>query len=169
MEKVCRRLPGTEETLRLLSPFFGKAHIQKALDDRWRTCYGIFNLFRGIRSGVIRVYGVFEMDDGGVARRFCGFEFGCPDETGEAFEHHACWDRHVDAAECATLCKEAMKAEYAREGKRMKYAVGYIPESNRAARLMALRAGCKDLGIAEDKMFRKDGYWEQCRELRIEL
>ena len=150
MEKVCRRLPGTEETLRLLSPFFGKAHIQKALDDRWRTCYGIFNLFRGIRSGVIRVYGVFEMDDGGVARRFCG-------------------DRHVDAAECATLCKEAMKAEYAREGKRMKYAVGYIPESNRAARLMALRAGCKDLGIAEDKMFRKDGYWEQCRELRIEL
>lgn len=166
MNLECRRLPATEDTLKFISPFFALEHIRKAIDDRWRTCYGIYDLFIGIRLGKIRVYGVFDM---ATPMRFMGFELGWLDETGEAFEHHAFWDRKVPAVECVTLCKNYMKEEFAKEGVTVKYAVGYIPDINRAAKRMALRAGCKDCGIRNDRVFYKNEYILPCREFRIEL
>lgn len=166
MKLECKRLPATEDTLKFISPFFALEHVRKAIDDRWRTCYGIYDLFVGIRIGKVRVYGVFDMT---MPMRFLGFEFGTLDESGEAFEHHAVWDRNTPALECVMLCKDFMKEEFAAEGVIVTSAVCYIPDSNRAAKWAAIRAGCKDCGIRNDRVFYKNGNILPCREFRMEL
>ena len=139
--------------------------MQNGIDDRWRTYYGIYDLFTGIRSGRIRGYGVFDVSE---PMRFLGFILGWVDGSGETFEVHAFWDRDVPTAKAIELCKPVVKEDYAKDGIQLKYAVGYIPDRNRAAKWMALRAGGKDLGLRTDVTFHKGDYIFPCREYRFE-
>lgn len=168
MKLVSKRLPATKETLQFISPFFRYEHVQKALDDRWKTYYGIFELFRGILAGEIRLYGVFDVDE---PMRFLGFELVWLDESKEAIEVHSFWERDLPkrAADLAALCKDVMKEDYASDGIQVKYVVSYIPEENRAAKRMARQFGCQELGLRKDKVFYKGEYIFPCREYRMEL
>lgn len=166
MDLVCKRLPANEETLKFISPFFQFEHVRDAIDDRWKTYYGIFCLFTGILTGQIRLFGVFDREE---PMKFLGFQLGYLDESGKTYENHAFWDRHVPTVECIELCKKAVKADYASDGVDVKYAASYIPDRNRAAKWLALRSGCKDKGLSRDRFFSKDGYMLPCREFRCEL
>lgn len=166
MELDCKRLPATDETLMFLSPFFAKEHIKKGIDDRLNTCYGIYRLFTGILNGQIRVYGVFDLVK---PMRFFGFQFGHFVAAEEAFENHACWDRHIPTVKCVTLCKIVMKDDYARDGITIKHAISYIPDINRSAKWLALRCGCADYGIKEDRLFYKGNYVFPCRKFMVTL
>lgn len=169
MKIVAKRLPPTEETLRFISPFFGKEHVRKGIDERLLSAYGIFCLYLGIRLGRVRVYGCFETDDAGKPVRFLGFEYGCLDTASATFETHAVWDRHVPSAECVKLCKECMKQDYLQDGITVKWAAGYISVRNRAAILMARKVGAHDLGIRYDAQWQRQGERVPCREFRIEV
>ena len=162
---VCKRLPCTEDTLKFISPFFALEHVQKWIDDRWRTYYGIYDLFTAIRSGRVRGYGVFDVSD---PMRFLGFILGWIDETGETFELHTFFDRDTATLEAINLCKNTVKDDYAKDGILLKYAIGYIPDRNRAAKWLALRAHCKDRGLRKDKIYHKGDYIFPCREYRFE-
>ena len=166
MNLVCRRLPPSEETLKFLSAFLEKPHIQNVLDDRLKTFYGIYDLMIGIRIGKIRVYGVFDINP---PLRFLGCELGELDPDGISFEHHAFWDRHVATVNAVNLCKNYMKNEFKNEGISVKYAVGHIPDCNRAAQLFARRAGAKDEGLNPKWKYYKNGKEFPCREFRIEV
>ena len=63
VKSICRRLPASEGTIRFLSPFLAKKHIQNGIDDRMKTYYGSFCFFRNILAGKTRAYGVFETDE----------------------------------------------------------------------------------------------------------
>ncbi len=164
MDVVCRRLLPMDATLRFISPFLAKEHIQRNIDDNLRTYYGIYDFFLNLRLGRFRAYGVFNT---GAPFQFYGFTFGYLDDTGETFEDHAFWDRGVDAAACTLLCRDFMVDEFARDGIAVTSAVGYIPDRNRAAQRMAKRVGAVDKGIRPDKLFLKDGKLYPCREFRL--
>lgn len=166
MELVCKRLPPTEATLKFLSDFFSLPHIQNVLDDRLRTFYGIHLLMDGIRTGKIRVYGVFSLEKN---VRFLGCELGELEKDGITFEHHAFWDRHVPTVTCVLMCKNYMKQEFEKEGIHVKYARGHIPDCNRAAQWMALRAGCEDRGLNHQWKYYRNGREFPCREFLIEV
>lgn len=165
-ELVCRRLLPIDATLRFISPFLAKEHIQRSIDDTFRTYYGIYDFMLNIRLGRYRAYGVFNT---GTPFRFYGFTAGYLDDTGETFVDHAFWDRGVDAAACTLLCRDMVRDEFAREGIIITSAVGYIPDRNRAAQRMARRLGAVDLGIRKDKLFLKDGKLYPCREFRLDM
>ncbi len=158
------RLPATDETLRFLSPHFAQPHVWSWLDDRTRSCYGLYAMLRDIRAGSIRVYGAFDAPD-----RFLGCTFGALEEDGESFELHSAWQRKVDVKSAVLACERAMVEDYRKDGIVVRYAVGYIPECIRAARLGALRAGGQDCGPSDDKRFIHDGVIYQCRKFRKEL
>lgn len=165
MGLVCKRLPGNDETLKFLSPHFLQKHVQDGIDDRWRTYYGIYDMFRAISDGRIRAYGVFDISE---PMRFLGFVLGWLSEDGETFEVHAFWERGVPTATAIDLCKPVVKEDYAKDGIRLKYAAGYIPDRNRAAKWMAIRSGANDLGAENSRKFYKGDYIFPCREYRFE-
>lgn len=164
---VCKRLPATEETLEFLSPFIAQKHIQRGIDDTWRTPYGTYTLFNDIRSGRFRCYGVFELDDKGNVQRFLGFEMGELDLLGHGFEHHAFWDRHVPVKTCLKLCQELVTKDYASEGVTVTSFVCFLPDCNRAVRQLAFRYGCRDCGFVPNRVFWKDGKKYLCRMFKF--
>ena len=163
---VCKRLPASEATLSFLSTFIAQEHIQAGLDDRLRDAYGVWRFFTWIRFGKNRAYGVFELNDAGEAERFCGFQLGNLDADG-FFENHAFWGRKIPTLQCVTLCCQEMRREYDEEGIDVRGVVSYIPDCNRAAKLLARRFGCKDGGLRADRIWMKRGKSYPCREFRM--
>lgn len=165
---VCKRLSATDETLEFLSPFIGQEHIQRGINDEWRTPFGMYTLLHDIRSEKLRCYGVFELDGTGNVRRFCGFEAGELDLSGHGFEHHAFWARHVPVKICLDLCRELVTKEYAAVGIDVTSFVCFLPECNRAVRQLAFRYGCRDCGLTPNRVFWKDGKKYPCRMFKFE-
>ena len=163
MEYVCKRLPGTGDTLRFISPFFMMPHMRKYADDAIYTPYGMYLLFTGIKEGIFRAYGVFGIENNEVS--FLGFCYGR--RIADWFETHAVWDRKVPAGECCKLCMDTMVEEYEREGVHIKYAAGFIPDLNKAAQRMLRRIGGKDFGLHEELRFLKNGEYHPSREFRV--
>jgi len=159
--KICKRLPGTINTLQFVSNWFEDFYLRKAMDERFiSNHYVVWMLLDGILRGSIQVYGVFDVKNG-EADDFAGLCFGWITED-EYFECHLAFDRDEDAMECARLCQERLQEE----NPEVKGVVGYIPDRNRAARMFAKRFGCRDNGIQQDKLFLKDGMAYACREFR---
>ena len=160
---ICKRLPGTVNTLQFISNWFEDYYLRKAVDDRFLTNhYIVYTLMLGILNGNVQCYGVFDVD-GDEAKRFLGMAFGWIAQD-NYFEVHFAFDRGVNTMECAHLCLDEMK----KCNPDVKGVVGYIPDSNRAARMFAKRFGCRDNGIRPEKLFIKDGMAYSCREFRIE-
>ena len=161
---ICKRLPGTINTLQFISNWFEDYYLRKAMDDRFITNhYVIYMLMHGILTESVQVYGVFDVD-GEEAKRFLGLAFGWMGAD-DYFEVHFAFDRGVDTMECARLCLEEMK----KLNPGVKGVVGYIPDSNRAARMFAKRFGCRDNGIKQDKLYLKNGMAYSCREFRFDI
>ena len=164
MKLVCKKLPGVDETLRFISPYFMLPHVRKYVDDVLYTPWGFYNLFLKIKFGQIRVYGTFVMSD---PVQFAGFGFGT--RHGNWFETHVVFDRGYPAAECLELCKKEMAEDYRKEGYSIEYAAGFIPDFNRAAQRMLKRMGGVDHGIDETRILLKNGKSFPCREFRVKI
>lgn len=161
--KICKRLPGTHNTLQFISNWFEDYFLRKAMDDRFLTNhYVVYTVMSGIMSGGVQCYGVFDVKDD-KAERFLGMAWGWI-ANDRYFEVHFAFDRDVNTMECARLCLAEMK----KLNPDVKGVVGYIPDNNRAARMFAKRFGCRDNGIQKDKLFLKNGMAYSCREFRIE-
>ncbi len=161
---ICKRLPGTDNTLQFVSNWFEDYYIRKAMDERFiSNHYVVYMLMSGILNGIFQAYGVFDVKDD-KAESFLGMAWGWR-RSDMYFEVHFAFDRGVDTMECARLCL----AEMNKLNPDVKGVVGYIPDSNRAARMFAKRFGCRDNGIQQDKPFMKNGMAYSCREFRIEV
>ena len=161
---ICKRLPGTDNTLQFVSNWFEDYYIRLAMDERFiSNHYIVFTLMNGILLGEVQVFGVFEVKDD-KAEDFLGLCFGWM-RSDMYFEVHFAFDRGVDTMECARLCM----AEGIAQNPGMKGVVGYIPDRNRAARMFAKRFGCRDNGIQQDKLFMKNGMAYSCREFRYDI
>ena len=161
---IAKRLPGTINTLQFVSNWFEDYYIRKAMDERFiSNHYVVFTLMNGILLGEVQVYGVFDVKDD-KAEDFLGMAFGWMRED-NYFEVHFAFDRGVDTMDCARLCLDEMK----NLNPGVKGVVGYIPDSNRAARMFAKRFGCRDNGIQQDKPYLKNGMAYSCREFRFDI
>ncbi len=161
---ICKRLPGTVNTLQFVSNWFEDYYIRKAMDERFiSNHYVVYTLMDGIKTGEVQAYGVFDVKDD-KAEDFLGMAWGWIAQD-NYFEVHFAFDRGIDTMECARLCLAEMK----KLNPAVKGIVGYIPDSNRAARMFAKRFGCRDNGIQKDKPFIKNGMAYSCREFRIEV
>lgn len=160
---TCRRLPGTEETLRFVSDWFWTPEIRAAMDERFVSDhYTVYHLMDDIRTGKVQVYGVFETDPSeDRCLEFDGFIFGWITADGY-YECHLAFSRFADAMECSKLIEAVLKEN----NPGVKGIVGYIPDRNRAARMFAKRYGCTDNGIRQNMLFYKNGAVEPCREFR---
>jgi len=160
---ICKRLPGTDNTLQFISNWFEDYYIRKAMDERFLTNhYVVYTVMDGIMRGGVQCYGVFDVKDD-KAESFLGMAWGWIKHD-NYFEVHFAFDRGVNTMECARLCLAEMK----KHNPDVKGVVGYIPDSNRAARMFAKRFGCKDNGIRPEQVFIKNGMAYSCREFRIE-
>jgi len=161
---ICKRLPGTNNTLQFISNWFEDYYIRAAMDERFLSNhYMVYLLMDGIKTGEVQVFGVFNVKED-KAEDFLGCCFGWMRED-QYFEVHFAFDRGIDTMDCARLCL----AEGIAQNPDMKGVIGYIPDRNRAARMFAKRFGCRDNGIQQDKLFLKNGMAYSCREFRYDL
>ena len=160
-DKTCRRLPGTEETLRFVSDWFWTSHVRAAMDERFVSDhYTVYHLMDDILKGDCKVYGVFETKDD-LCLGFDGLVFGWIDKDGY-YECHLAFSRYADAVDCAKMIEAVLREE----NPGVRGIVGYIPDRNRAARMFAKRYGCKDNGLRRTMLFYKEGAVLPCREFR---
>jgi hypothetical protein len=82
---------------------------------------------------------------------------------------HALFLRKVDVAKAALLIEEEIRKYSISSGIVIKTIIGTIPEYNRAALMMAKRAGYTDAGIAENVEHIKNGRIITCRLMRKEI
>ncbi len=128
------------ESIRCLTDFLLMDHVLPRLDGGRGSFMGLLDLVDRLRAGHLRAFAALE---GG---RVAGVAYGQAD--GDAFVVHVAFERHARAPEAAA----ELEAVIARvTGCRR--IVGYIPETNRPARLFARRCGARDCGIDPGAVF----------------
>lgn len=155
-------MPGDDETLKRLSDLWVEEHVFTHLDQRIRTFFGAHKLFSLIESGRVRAYGAY--DERGS---FLGCVFGWSD--GDEFVTHCAYYRGVDAVAALKTTTSVMVADFTSLGIVIRRVVGYIPECNRAAIRAAKRYGCRDEGVAADKVFEDREYLIPCHRLTMNI
>ena len=160
MDLKCVRMPGNEDTLKFISPYLQKEHIRKAADDNLFSPYGMYAFFRGIISGMIRLYGVFDVES---PMRFFGFSYCAI--YGDLMETHVMWDRHVPALRCSSMALDLA----VKEAGSVRHIEANIPDFNRPAQNLAKKLGYQDCGLRPDRLFKKNNKQFPCREFRVEI
>jgi hypothetical protein len=156
-----QKLPPSEDTAFMVSRLLYEKHIYKAVDDRLHDVWYAHKFLQDIESGKTLIFGVFEDDT----------FFGCANGelNGDVLTVHALFKRKVDVAKAALLIEEEIRKYSISAGIVIKTIIGTIPEYNRAALMMAKRAGYTDAGIAENVEHRKNGRVIPCRLMRKEI
>ena len=160
MDLKCIRMPGNDETLKFISPYLQKEHIRKGADDNLFTPYGMYSFFSGIKSGKIRLYGMFDVEN---PVRFFGFAFFCV--HGDMLDAHVMWDRHVPALRCTSMAL----ALAVNDAVSVRTIECNIPDFNRPAQNLAKKLGGLDCGLRQDRLFNKNNKQIPCREFRVEI
>jgi hypothetical protein len=158
---LTKKLDSSKKTAYLVSRLLYEKHIYKAVDDRLHDVWVAHQFLQDIESGKTLVFGVFEDDT------FCGCANGEID--GDVLTVHALFKRKVDVAKAALLIEKEIKKYSIESGIKIKAIIGTIPEYNRAALMMAKRAGYTDAGIAENVEHIKNGRIIPCRLMRKEI
>jgi L-amino acid N-acyltransferase YncA len=161
--EYAKRLPGSDWTVHAISNIIPQEHVFSRIDKRFKTYYGVHQLFKAIEQGVIRVYGAFT--EKGLLAGVC---FGNTD-TENNFVVHVMFCRNTDVTDGCLKCADAMIKEYEAEGVLIQSIIGYIPAFNRAAIRMAKRFGCVDCGETKEMMFIKDEYHYTCRIMKKKI
>jgi hypothetical protein len=158
---LTKKLDSSKNTAYLVSRLLYEKHIYKAVDDRLHDVWVVHQFLQDIESGKTLVFGVFEDDT------FCGCATG--EINGSKLTVHALFKRKVDVTKAALLIEEEIIKYSISSGIVIKTIIGTIPEYNRAALMMAKRAGYTDAGIAENVEHRKNGRVIPCRLMRKEI
>jgi hypothetical protein len=156
-----KKLDSSEDTAFQVSRLLYEEHIYKTVDDRLHDLWYAHKFLQDIESGRILVFGVFKGDV------FAGCATG--ELNGSELTVHALFKRKVDVAKAALLIEEEIRKYSISAGIVIKTIIGTIPEYNRAALMMAKRAGYTDAGIAENVEHIKNGRIIPCRLMRKEI
>lgn len=144
-------LTPSSETSYIVSRLFYEKHIYSALDDTLRDVWGVHNILTQIELGERIVIGLYTVrnDD------FCGCIHGILNDG--CFTAHLLIRRKVDAVLAAELCTELFKKCCQEIGTEFVKVRGFVPDNNRAIKIMAHRAGYQDCGIAVGEFFVSGG------------
>lgn len=156
-----QKLPPSEDTAFFVSRLLYEEHIYKAVDDRLHDIWVAHQFLQDIESGKTLVFGVFKDN----------VFYGCANGelNGDVLTVHAMFRRKTDVAKAALLIEEEIRKYSIESGIVIKTIIGTIPEYNRAALMMAKRAGYIDMGIAENVEHIKNGKIIMCRLMRKEI
>jgi hypothetical protein len=120
-----------------------------------RGFYGLVHLIDQIRCGTVYCFAVHERNDA------FGMVWGHEYEPHVLCCHHA-FTRHRNVGEALKM----VTAKCLKETGFYRF-VGFIPDTYRASKLMAIRAGCRDIGMRPDMVFvDATGNNIPCREFR---
>lgn len=154
-------LPFNSDTSYLVSRLLYEPHIYAGQEDRMKDVWWAHRFFDEIETGQRIVFGVFSENT----------LTGCVHGTleGDCFVAHTMFRRKVDAVKCSLIFAELLKNYCYTHDIPLRAIVGYPPEDSRVAVYMNKRFGCKDMGIAENVKFYRNGKLIPCRYMRKEI
>lgn len=154
------RMPINDKTLIAISDLWTEEYVFESVDPRLRSFFGMHKLFSMMESGFFRVYGAFDAES-----RFMGCIFGNLHDDNESFIMHLAFYRNTRVITCMDGFRDAILADFARDGVAIKYFVGLIPETHWAAIRLAKRGGMEDRGFCEETVPGGNGETVRCRKL----
>lgn len=144
-------LPPCSLTSFNFSRLFYLDHIQSTLGDVRRDVWEYHKLLENIESGDVIVFGLYSKEN----NSFLGSIYGTLDDG--VFTAHLLLKRKVDVVKAANECTLLMKKCCSEIGEKFIKVQGFIPDCNRAAKRLAVRAGYTDCGIDETQKFCNNG------------
>jgi hypothetical protein len=144
-------LQPSTDTSYIVSRLFYEKHILSALDDTMLDVWGTHNFFVEIELGTRIVIGLFDKENDNF--------LGCIHGTlvDGCFTAHLMLRRKVDAVKAAELCTLLMKQCCQETEINFTKVRGFVPDTNRAIKRMAVKSGYTDCGIAVGEFFIRDG------------